>query len=147
MRISESQGKVHASGTVVAEIELPPGMQGVQADVVAVLPEVLVFDGPAPSDGDESRAFGRIHPDDFLPSSTTPSASGLTVRAPLKDVELEVSQGDVLSDFVKKIIFKGGAQAGVKGTASVRVRVIGVDGTVRLDGLPVSGEFWVGRAR
>ena len=125
-------------------------MQGVKVDVIAVLPDVLVFDGPAPLNGEESRAFGRIHPDEFLPSSTAPSSHPLrlTVRAPLKDVELQVLRGKdgVLSDFVTKVIFKGGAQAGVKGTASVRVRVVGVDGTVKLEDLPVSGDFWVGRA-
>lgn len=159
MRLSEARGKMRASGTVVAEVELPAGMEGVDLDVVAVMPDVLVFDGPAPDlDDDEeeipAKAFGRIHPTEFLPSTTSPSGNPLhphrlIVRAPLSNVPLDVLPGrdGVLSDFVSKVVFKGGAQAGIKGTASVRLKVVGVDGRVRLDDLPVRGEFWVGRER
>ena len=159
MRLTERAGKMRASGTVVAEIELPPGMQAVTVNVVEVLPDVLVYDGLA---GDEEpdakdpppRAFGHILPEDFLDSTTEPSSDPdhphrMVVRAPLQDVPLDVLPGRdaVLSDFVGKVVFKGGAQAGVKGTASVRVEIVGVEGRVRLDNLPVKGEFWVGRQR
>ena len=158
MRISEAGGKMRASGTVLAEIELPGAMEGVDVDVVAVMPDVLVFNGPAPlydDDGDApAGAFGRIHPDEFLISTTMKGEDPshpyrLVVRAPLNKVPLDVLPGrdGVLSDFVSKVIFKGGAQAGIKGTASVRVEVIGVDGRVRLNDLPVRGEFWAGRQR
>ncbi|ORY22989.1 hypothetical protein BCR39DRAFT_550382 [Naematelia encephala] len=164
MRISEASGKMHASGTVVAEVELPSGMQHVDVDVIAVLPDVFVFDGPAPDDTTETepgqeqdypaRAFGHIHPDMYLPSTTSPSTDPLhphrlIVRAPLKDVPLDILPGrdTVLSDFVGKVVFKGGAEAGVKGKADVRVQVRGVGGRVALTALPVKGEFWVGRQR
>lgn len=159
MRLTERAGKMRASGVVVAEIELPPGMQSVTANVVKVLPDVLVYDGPA---GDEEadpddpppRAFGHILPDDFLDSTTEPSADPeypyrIVVRAPLQDVPLNVLPGrdSVLSNFVSKIVFRGGAQAGVKGTASVRVEIVGVQGQVGLNDLPVKGEVWIGRQR
>ena len=159
MRISEAGGKMRASGTVLAEIELPGGMEGVDVDVVAVMPDILVFNGPAPTQDDDDDhpgvgAFGRIHPQYFLSSSTMKGEDPshpyrLVVRAPLDKVPLDVLPGrdSVLSDFVSKVVFKGGAQAGIKGTASVRVEVVGVDGRVRLDDLPVRGEFWVGRQR
>ena len=159
MRISERAGKMRASGTVVAEIELPPAMQTVDVDVVEVLPDVLVYDGLA---GDEDadpddpppRAFGHIQPDEFLDATTELSTDPehphrLIVSAPLTDVPLEVLSGrdSIFREFVSKVVFKGGAQAGVKGTASVRVELVGVNGRVRLDNLPVKGEFWVGRQR
>ncbi len=158
MRLSEAGGKMRASGTVVAEVELPPAMGGVMVDIVAVNPDVLVYNGPAPDDEQEEDppvgAFGRIHPQEFLPSTTMQSTDPLhphrlIVRAPLTRVPLDVLPGrdGILSDFVSKVVFKGGAQAGIKGTASVRVRVVGVGGRVRLDDLPVRGELWVGRQR
>ena len=135
MRLTEAGGKMRASGTVVAEIELPAGMASVDLDVVAVLPDVLVFDGPAPpiNDDDEeipAKAFGRIHPGEFLASTTMPSRDPLhphrrVIRAPLNNVPLDVLRGrdSELSDFVSKVVFKGGAQAGIRGSASVRVKV------------------------
>ncbi|WWD22810.1 hypothetical protein CI109_107304 [Kwoniella shandongensis] len=159
MRISESAGKMKASGTVIAQVELPHDMQDVELEVVEVRPDVLVYDGPASEDDEDEdeiplRAFGHIHPDDFLLSTTSPSADPnfphrLIVRAPLSDVDLDILPGrdKILSDFVSKVIFKGGAQAGVKGTASVKVELKGVHGRVRLDDLPVRGDFWVGKQR
>jgi hypothetical protein len=159
MRISERAGKMRASGTVVAEIELPPAMQTVQVDVMEVLPDVLVYDGLA---GDEEadpndpppRAFGHICPEEFLDAITERSRDPehphrLIVSAPLTDVPLEVLPGrdTIFREFVSKVVFRGGAQAGVKGIASVRVELVGVNGRVRLDNLPVKGEFWVGRQR
>ncbi|WVR03317.1 hypothetical protein IAU60_000308 [Kwoniella sp. DSM 27419] len=163
MRISESGGKMKASGVVIAQVELPKEMQSVDIDVVAVRPDVLVFDGPAPDldegDGDEgenppAKAFGHIHPEDWLASTTSPSGDPrfphrLIVSAPINNVDLDILPGrdKVLSDFVSKVVFRGGAQAGVKGAASVKVRITGVDGKVVLDKLPVRGEFWVGKQR
>ncbi|WVQ93901.1 hypothetical protein IAU59_000979 [Kwoniella sp. CBS 9459] len=162
MRLTESGGKMKASGTVIAQVELPKDMQNVDIEVVQVRPDVLVFDGPAPPDGDKdddggdipAKAFGHIRPEEFLNSTTSPSGDPryphrLIVSAPLSNVDLDILPGrdGVLSDFVSKVVFKGGAQAGVKGIASVRVKITGVDGTVRLDGLPVRGEFWVGKQR
>ncbi|WVF66280.1 hypothetical protein IAT40_001020 [Kwoniella sp. CBS 6097] len=162
MRLTESGGKMKASGTVIAQVELPKDMQNVDIEVVQVRPDVLVFDGPAPPDGDDGddngelppKAFGHINPEEFLNSTTSPSGDPrfphrLIVSAPLSNVDLDILPGrdGVLSEFVSKVVFKGGAQAGVKGIASVRVKITGVDGTVRLDGLPVRGEFWVGKQR
>ncbi|KAK4687814.1 hypothetical protein P7C73_g2304, partial [Tremellales sp. Uapishka_1] len=163
MRITEAGGKMRASGTVVAEVELPIEMSTVQVDIIAVLPDVLVFDGLVPDSlgadtpAEEDyplRAFGRIHPQDFLESSTIAMPlpdrpSRMLVRAPLVNVPLDILPGrdSVLSDFVGKVVFKGGAEAGVDGTASVKVRVRGVQGRIGLEGLPVRGEFWVGRQR
>ncbi|OCF43749.1 hypothetical protein I317_02353 [Kwoniella heveanensis CBS 569] len=160
MRLTESRGKMKASGTVIAQVELPQDMQNVDIEVVQVRPDVLVYDGPAPLDSDDdggdipAKAFGHINPNEFLNSTTSPSGDPrfphqLIVSAPLSNVDLDILPGrdGVLSEFVSKVVFKGGAQAGVKGIASVRVRTTGVDGTVRLDGLPVRGEFWVGKQR
>lgn len=157
MRLSEAGGKMRASGTVVAAIQLPPGMEGVRLVVNAVKPDVLIFDGPAPEgdggdDGDEEppeKAFGHIHPDDYLPAVSTQIEGTITVRAPLHDVPLDVIPGrdKILSDFVGKVVFKGGALAGIKGEADVEVQLNGVTGSVGLEGLPVRGETWVGRQR
>jgi hypothetical protein len=159
MRISESGGKMRASGIVVAQVELPGEMGNIELDVNAVLPDVLVYDGPAPSalmavaEGEDypPRAFGRIHPDNYLDATTTRSdqPKRYIVRAPLVNVPLDILPGrdQILSDFVGKVVFKGGAQAGVEGTAGVKVLVKGVAGRVGLDGLPIKGEFWVGRQR
>lgn len=159
MRLAERAGKMRASGTIIAEVELPDGMKTVNVDIVEVLPDVLVYDGEAGEedpdpDDPPPRAFGHILPDEFLDSETEISTDPeypyrLIVRAPLYDIPLNVLPGrdKVLSDFVGKVVFKGGEQAGVKGTASVRVELKGIDGRVRLDGLPVKGEFWVGRQR
>ncbi|WWC85667.1 uncharacterized protein L201_000533 [Kwoniella dendrophila CBS 6074] len=163
MRISESQGKMKASGVVIAQIELPKDMQNVKIDVVEVLPDVLVFDGPSPEDddfvGDDEenfppKAFGHIRPLEYLNSTTSISGdpnypNRLIVSAPLNQVDLNILPGrdSILSEFVSKIVFKGGALAGVKGIASVGVKIIGVNGKVRLDNLPVRGEFWVGRQK
>ncbi|WWC66974.1 uncharacterized protein I206_100881 [Kwoniella pini CBS 10737] len=165
MRISESNGKMKASGIVIAQIELPKDMQSVKIDVVEVLPDVLVFDGPSPEDDDQPssvkdgddfplKAFGHIRPEDYLNSTTSISGdpnypNRLIVSAPLKDVDLDILPGRdaILSEFISKVIFKGGALAGVKGLANVGVKIVGVNGKVRLENLPVRGEFWVGKQR
>lgn len=156
MHLSESGGKMLASGTVIAEIDLPPGMEHVTLDVRGVRPDVLVYDGPAGEDpSDEEyppRAFGRIHPEEWLEAESRLSDNPffpyrLVVTAPLENVPLDVLPGRdrVLSGFVSKIVFKGGALAGIKGKASVQADIVGIGGTVRLDNLPVLGSTWVGR--
>lgn len=164
MRIAESRGKIMASGLVIAAVELPRAMRSVHVDVRAVLPDVLIYDGLAEDDlmqlkdddGDQypAGAFGRIRPDEFLNSTTEKSDDPfhpywLIVRAPLDDVPLEILPGrDALfRSFVGKVVFRGGALAGVKGIAGVKVELPGVDGQVKIDGLPVKGETWVGKRR
>jgi hypothetical protein len=162
MRIAERAGKMRASGTVIAEVDLPVGMQTVSVDIVEISPDVLIYDGAVdedekyPDDPEDppARAFGHIHPEEWLDSTTELSTDPehpyrLIVRAPLQDVPLDVLPGrdKVLSDFVGKVVFKGGAEAGIKGKGSVRVELEGIDGRVRLDNLPVQGTFWVGRQR
>ncbi|KXN81033.1 hypothetical protein AN958_06279 [Leucoagaricus sp. SymC.cos] len=89
MKIRASGTTFLASGTVFAQVVLPKGID-VGVDVFRVFPDVLVFDGEAPSIQAESwdgvvkkhapppmpdlpdplppRAFGHIRPDDWLPS-------------------------------------------------------------------------------
>lgn len=160
MRISESRGQMRASGLVVAQIQLPAQLRNIEVDVTGVLPDVLVFDGYPPDDGDVDpdelpypvRAFGRIHPDEYLPASSRPSPEGdglLIVEAPIHDVPVQVLPGrdKVMSDFVSKIIFKGGALAGIKGRAGVSVVVPGMSSELQVTKIPVSGEFQVGKPR
>lgn len=160
MRISESRGQMRASGLVVAQIQLPAQFRDIEVDVTGVLPDVLVFDGYPPNDGDVDpdelpypvRAFGRIHPDEYLPASSRPSPEGdgsLIVEAPIHDVPVQVLPGrdKVMSDFVSKIIFKGGALAGIKGRAGVSVVVPGMSSELQVTKIPVSGEFQVGKPR
>jgi hypothetical protein len=160
MRISESRGHMTASGIVLAEIELPDQMKHIDVDVEGVLPDVLVFDG-YPEDQEDidpddlpypARAFGRIRPEQYLPSETAKSDTEngiLLVRAPIHDVPIEVLQGrdKIMSDFVSKIIFRGGARAGIKGVASVNVAVGGLESSLQLKRVPVRGEFIVGKPR
>lgn len=100
------------------------------------------------------RAFGHIHPDSYLPATASPSPDPfhphrLIVRSPFTDIPLDIlpERDGVLRSFVAKVVFKGGAVAGIKGTAGVLVELGGIDGRVRLGGLPVQGEVWVGRQR
>lgn len=160
MRISESRGGMRASGLVVAEIELPEHLRGVEVDVTGVLPDVLVFDGVPTEGGDVDpdelpyplKAFGRIHPDEYLPATSQPSPELpgiLLVEAPIHDVPVQVLPGrdKVMSDFVSKIIFKGGALAGIKGRAAVSVMVPGMASEVHVTKISVNGEFTVGKPR
>jgi hypothetical protein len=163
MRISESRGKMLASGTVLAEISLPKGMEAVDVSINAVKPDIMVFDGPIDDDDDDDddggeeyppRAFGHIKPDEWLKATSeryqNPEHPGwITVRAPMEDIPIEILKGrdGVMRGFVSKIVFKGGAVAGIKGTADVQVQLRGVRGQVGLGGLPVKGEVWVGRQR
>ncbi|ORX34943.1 hypothetical protein BD324DRAFT_633320 [Kockovaella imperatae] len=159
MRISERAGQFLASGTVVARVELPETMQKIQLDVKGVAPDVLVYNGPAgdeDADPDEPppNAFGRINPEDFLNSTTAPSDDPLhpyaiIVTAPMTNVPLQVLEGrdGVFRNFASKVVFKGGAEAGIKGMASVKVDLKGVPGRATLEDLPVTGETWVGRQR
>jgi hypothetical protein len=160
MKISERGGKMTATGVVVAVVEVPKDMQGVSIQVIGVRPDVLIFDGDPPDDGDVDpatppyppKAFGRIHPDEYLPATSQVSPEDpkqLVVRAPIYNVPLDVLAGrdSVLSDFVGKIIFRGGALAGIKGKAGVQVRVSGVRSQVMVDEVPVTGAFVVGKPR
>lgn len=124
-------------------------------DVQGVLPEVLIFNGPVPEDDDDgvwaqergdrplpdplpARVFGRLLPDDHLPSTsemhpTIPRV--LIVTSPFHDAPMEILDNAELRSFVGKvrsiwtysfavhdltffpspcaqIIFKGGALAG-----------------------------------
>jgi hypothetical protein len=157
-----------ASGTAIAEISLPKGMEAVDVNINAVKPDILVFDGPPPDDDEEvsnrfddgeeeeypPRAFGHIKPDEWLKAtserySNPEHPDWITVRAPMEDIPLEILKGrdSTMRGFVSKIVFKGGAVAGIKGTADVQVQLKGVRGQVGLGGLPVKGEVWVGRQR
>ncbi|KIY36807.1 hypothetical protein I305_00856 [Cryptococcus gattii E566] len=166
MTIVEKDGKMKASGIIVAEVEMPKDMRDVDVDVRAVRPDVLVYDGPPPLDNvhdhradreqDEYpvKAFGHIHPAEWLPSATTRSPDPSTphrfiVRAPLSNVDLDILPGreNIMSEFVSKVIFKGGAVAGVQGLSDVQVQVKGVKGEMEVEDLPVRGEFWVGKKK
>ncbi|KAJ9125561.1 hypothetical protein QFC22_000523 [Naganishia vaughanmartiniae] len=160
MKISERAGKMRASGVVVVVATLPQDLAGVEVQVVGVLPDVLVSDGKFEGGGEvdpgtppyPARAFGRIHPTEFLPAISSPSPDDptlLIVRAPLHDVPLDILPGrdKVLSDFVAKIVFKGFAEAGIVGNAGVRVDVVGVGKAVEVRKVPVTGVVNVGRPR
>jgi hypothetical protein len=164
-----------ASGIVIAEISLPPGMEPVEVDISAVRPDILVFDGPPPDDDDNevkgtagldddedgdgneeypARAFGHIKPEDYLHSTSERYVNPehpdwIVVKAPMEDIPVEILHGrdGVMRAFVSKVVFKGGALAGIKGQADVNVKVKGVGGEVGLGGLPVRGEVWIGRQR
>lgn len=182
MRLSETRGKMLASGVVIAEISLPAGMESVDVDINAVRPDIMIFDGPPPDDDDDDedndndndndgqvnrerirdgdgeeypeRAFGHIKPDSYLHSTSERYVNPehpdwIIVKAPMEDIPVEILHGrdGVMRAFVSKVVFKGGALAGIKGEADVRVQVKGVAGEVGLGGLPVRGEVWIGRQR
>ncbi|KLT41646.1 hypothetical protein CC85DRAFT_286302 [Cutaneotrichosporon oleaginosum] len=149
---------IEASGTVVALVQLPDGLEGVDLNVSAIQPDVLIYDGPAISDdrpdprNPPQGAFARIHPSHFLHSTTvrsddpaTPDA--LVVRAPFENVPLDVLEGreSIFRAFVSKVIFKGGASAGIGGVVDVRAD-LGVGEDIEIGDLPVTGDFWVGRS-
>jgi hypothetical protein len=154
-----SGDSIEASGTVVALVQLPPGLERVDLNVSSILPDVLIFDGSA--DGHDDRpdprnppegAFARIHPAHFLNSTTarsddpaTPDA--LVVRAPFENVPLQILEGreSIFRAFVSKVIFKGGANAGIGGVVDVRAD-LGVGDDIEIGDLPVTGDFWVGRS-
>ncbi len=160
MKIAEKDGEMTASGIVVAMVRLPEEFRHVQLDIVGVRPDVLVYNGDASAGGDidpseppyPAAAFGRVHPEVFLPSTTERTANDtdlLEVRAPIHNVPLEILDGRsaVLTDFVTKIIFRGGADAGVRGVAAVQAKIGGITAQLQLEELPVSGSFHVGRTR
>lgn len=161
MKITERGGKMRASGTVVVRARLPPDLTRVRVQIDGVRPDVLIFDGEA--DGQDpidpaapppfpARAFGRIHPEEYLPAISEPDPVEddiLVVRAPIHDVPLDILQGrdKVLSDFVSKIVFRGSAVAGIAGNAAVTLHVVGIDKSLAIDDLPVRGVVNVGRPR
>lgn len=164
MHISELNGGVAASGTVVALIELPDGFRDVTVNVTAIKPDVFVFDGALEDSADDEedagrpdpenppeRAFGRIAPDFFLNSTTTASEEfpgALEVRADFEDMPLQILENrqGVFRSFVGKIFLHGGATAGISGVADIRAD-LGVGDPLDVAGLPVHGEFWVGRQK
>lgn len=161
MKISERGGKMRASGVVVVRARLPPDLTRVRVQIDGVRPDVLIFDGevegedmidPAAPPPFPAKAFGRIHPDEYLPAVSEPDPSDegiLIVRAPIHDVPLDILQGrdKILSDFVAKIVFKGSAVAGIAGNAAVTLHVVGIDKSLAVDDLPVRGVVHVGRPR
>ena len=147
MRITPGS-RIYASGTVIAQIDLARGMEHMDVDVTGVLPDVVIYDGPV----EDCKPFGHIKPEEYLNSTTSKgedvfNPDRLTVRAPIENVPVQILQGKdrVLSDFVRRIVFKGGALAGIDGNASVIAQITGVRHSVQLDDLPVRGETWVGR--
>lgn len=115
-----------------------------------------VRDRGGEGEGEEypERAFGHIKPDSFLHSTSEryinpEHPDWITVKAPMEDIPVEILHGrdGVMRAFVSKVVFKGGALAGIKGEADVKVKVTGVGGEVGLGGLPVRGEVWIGRQR
>lgn len=162
MHISEVNGGVAASGTVVAIVQLPEGFQSISVNVTELRPDVFVYDGPVEDDDKDDagrpdpdnppeRAFGRIAPDYFLNSTTTPSKEvpgALEVRADFEDMALEVldDRQSVFRSFVGKVLLHGGATAGIGGVADIQAD-LGVAEPLDISSLPVHGEFWVGRAK
>jgi hypothetical protein len=146
-----------------AEAQLPEhliGKGGLDIDVKRITPNVLVLNGPVPSPTDTNSddppspsipptAFARLHPADPIPAFTSPHPtlpSVLLLRAPFKDLPLEILSDRQLSGFVGKIILKGGAAAGIEGVADVGVLVEGLgDRVLEVNGVKVEGEVWVGR--
>lgn len=171
MRIGQSKtGRMTGSGTVIAQVELPPivadllrkGSNGTDVptpDVRGFKPDILVFDGLPPPGGDidkpsqkpyPPRAFGRIHPPYWIDSTSKMSTLEpgiLIVTAPIHDVEIDVLDGrdDVVAGFVGKIVANGGARAGLKGQGGVKVSVQSYDKALQVDGMPILGDFVIGR--
>jgi len=180
MSIRPSGTTFVASGIVFAKVVLPKGMN-IGLEVFRVFPDVLVFDGEAPEGVPNSsrrhdtmkkhtppqmpslpypfppRAFGRIRPDDWLPSTSvrlesTNDGSSVSddgeeetgavyaVSAKVVDVPLQMLSGrqKEFSDFVGKVIFGSTrAVAGIEGYVAVAVRV---DGLLLDVGGPKSGK-------
>lgn len=157
MKISESGGKVLASGMVKVVVQLPKEMQGISVNVTGVRPNILIFDGISSEDDVDPdsgppyppKAFGHIQPDEYLISESRIEGDYIVVTAPIDKQPIDVLPGrdSVLSDFVAKIVFKGGALAGIKGKAGVEVHLVGVNGGLVLDELPVSGKVIIGKPR
>ncbi|KDQ57876.1 hypothetical protein JAAARDRAFT_176965 [Jaapia argillacea MUCL 33604] len=178
MKIKPYGQTILASGVVFARVVLPKGVK-VELDVNRVWPDVLVFDGEVPDDdalisstpqsGDPSLpdpipegAFAHIKPDDWLPALSVPvdpeddeEGAVFAVSAKIVDIPLEVLPGrqTEFSKFVSKVIFEGGALAGVQGVAAVSVRVHGLpirngsdfDNEMELSGLPFRGAVKIGK--
>ncbi|GMK56984.1 hypothetical protein CspeluHIS016_0308240 [Cutaneotrichosporon spelunceum] len=158
MKFGGGEG-IEASGTVVAVVQLPPGLEGVNLNVSSILPDVLIFDGSAGGHDDRpdphnppEGAFARIHPAHYLNATTarsndpaTPDA--LVVRAPFANVPLDILEGrdSIFRGFVSKVIFKGGANAGIGGVVDVQAD-LDVGDDIEIGDLPVTGDFWVGRS-
>lgn len=144
-------GGMAASGTMVALLAMPKGLEGVRLNVTGVRPDVLIYDGEtAPQDPyDPShpppRAFSRITTAQFLNATTTAGDDGAVVRAPFKHLPLRVLDGHeaVFQGFIRKIILQRGALAGIDGVADARASL--PIGEMDVHGLPVNGSMWIGR--
>lgn len=94
-------------------------------------------------------AFARLHPLDPIPAFTHPDPTDPTIlllRAPFKDLPLEIVSDAQLRRFIAKILVKGGAAAGIEGVCDVGVLVEGLGGRVLdIGGVEVEGEVWIGR--
>lgn len=159
MRLSQRGDAIEASGTVVALVQLPAGLESVDLDVSAIQPDVLIYDGKADESEDRpdpsnppAGAFARIHPTEYLDATTarsddpaTPDA--LVVHAPFENVPLDIIEGreSIFRAFVGKVIFKGGANAGIGGVVDVKAD-LGTGDDIEIGDLPVTGDFWVGRS-
>lgn len=100
-------------------------------------------------------AFARLHPGAFIDASTMHYPANAThpsmtlISATFVDAPLFLlpERGDVFRRFISKILFGGAGakvRAGVKGITKVRVE-LGGWGSIDLDGLPIEGNFNVGR--
>jgi hypothetical protein len=134
---------------------------------------VLIYNGPVPNQSDASLSsslavsasahplpfplpptvVGRLLPTHFIPSITIPHPTlhrVFLVSAPFEHLPLEILRANQLSDFVSKILLRGGALAGVEGWCDVAVRVEGLGEGERelvVEGVKVEGQVWVGKQR
>lgn len=146
------EGGMAASGTVVALLVLPKGLEGVKLNVTGVRPDVLIYDGtttpqePYDPAHPPPRAFSRISTDYYLNATTAVAEDGAVVKAPFKDLPLHVLDGrdSVFQGFIKKIILQRGALAGIDGVADAKARL--PIGDMEIEGLPVNGSLWIGRS-
>ncbi|CED82775.1 hypothetical protein [Phaffia rhodozyma] len=108
----------------------------------------LAGDRPLP-DPLPKGVFGRLLPDDHLPSTSEKHPTEprvLIVTSPFKDAPVEILDSAQLRSFVAKLIFKGGALAGVKGTCDCRTLIKGLGSdVVEINGIPFQGEVYMGR--
>lgn len=145
------EGGMVASGTMVALLVMPKGLEGVRLNVTGVRPDVLIYDGETPPQvpydpkHPPPRAFSRITTSEFLNATTQSGDDGAVIRAPFKQLPLRVLDGheSVFQNFIKKIIFQRGALAGIDGISDARAAL--PIGEMEVEGLPVNGSMWVGR--
>ncbi|KZS97040.1 hypothetical protein SISNIDRAFT_547120 [Sistotremastrum niveocremeum HHB9708] len=108
------------------------------------------------------RVFARIRPEKWLEASSEEvdgddeDGTTVVVQSRFQDVPLEVLDGreGIFSGFVRKVLFKGSAVAGVEGVAGVGVTIPGLLGDadgdgqgelLELSGLPFEGSVEIGK--